>query len=58
MSGNKLIVPVIGATLLAAGGTAAYLYLKGPAKDGTTPLAIAKVVPDDAYMATFISSDL
>lgn len=58
MSGKKLLLPAVGAAVLAAGGAAAYLYLKGPAKDGTTPLAIANVVPDEAYMTAFVSSDM
>lgn len=58
MSGKKLLLPAVGAAVLVAGGAAGYWYLKGPAKDGTTPLAIAKTIPDEAYMAAFISSDL
>ncbi|NJP09056.1 MAG: DUF3352 domain-containing protein [Leptolyngbyaceae cyanobacterium RU_5_1] len=58
MSGKKFLLPAIGAAVLVAGGTAAYLYFKGPAKGGMAPLAIAKVVPDDAYLATYFSSDL
>lgn len=58
MSGKKLLVPAVGAAVLVAGGAAGYWYLKGPATDGTTPLAIAKTIPDEAYMAAFISSDL
>ncbi|MDX2232835.1 MAG: DUF3352 domain-containing protein [Leptolyngbyaceae cyanobacterium bins.349] len=58
MSGKKLLLPAVGAAVLVAGGAAGYWYLKGPAKDGITPLTIAKQIPDEAYMATFISSDL
>lgn len=57
MSG-KVLLPAVGAAVLVAGGAAAYLYFKGPAKDGTTALAIAKAVPDEAYLTAFISSDL
>lgn len=58
MSGKKLLLPAVGAAVLVAGGAAGYWYLKGPAKDGTTPLAIAQTIPDEAYLAAFISSDL
>ncbi|MDX2239161.1 MAG: DUF3352 domain-containing protein [Leptolyngbyaceae cyanobacterium bins.302] len=58
MSGKKLLLPAAGAAVLIAGGAAGYWYLKGPAIDGTTPLALAKTIPDEAYMAAFISSDL
>lgn len=58
MAGKKLLLPAVGAAVLVAGGAAAYWYLKGPAKDGTTPLAIAKTIPDEAYMTAFVSSDL
>jgi len=58
MSGKKLLLPAVGAAVLVAGGAAGYWYLKGPAKDGTTPLAIAKTIPDEAYLAAFVSSDL
>ncbi|MBF2026328.1 MAG: DUF3352 domain-containing protein [Oscillatoriales cyanobacterium C42_A2020_001] len=58
MSGKKLLLPAVGAAVLVAGGAAAYLHFKGPAKDGTTPLAIAKTIPDEAYLTAFISSDL
>jgi hypothetical protein len=58
MAGKKLLLPAVGAAVLVAGGAAGYWYLKGPAKDGTTPLAIAKTIPDEAYMTAFVSSDL
>lgn len=57
MSAKKFLLPAVGATVLAAGGAAAYLYLKGPAVDGNTPLTMASVVPDEAYMTAFISSN-
>ncbi|EKQ71272.1 Protein of unknown function (DUF3352) [Leptolyngbyaceae cyanobacterium JSC-12] len=57
MSGKKLLLPTVGAAVVLAGGAAAYMYLKGPAKDGTSPLAIAKTVPDEAYLVAFVSSD-
>ena len=57
MSAKKFLLPAVGATVLAAGGAAAYLYLKGPATDGNTPLTLATVIPDEAYMTAFVSSD-
>lgn len=57
MSATKLLAPVVGAIAIAAGGTAAYLHFKTTPKDVMTPLAIAQIVPDEAYMAAFISAD-
>lgn len=57
MPNKNLLLPAVSAAVLVAGGAAGYFYLRGPARDGTTPLAIAKTVPDEAYMAAFISSD-
>jgi Protein of unknown function (DUF3352) len=56
MSLKKLILPAVGVAAVA-GGTAAYFYWNGAAGGGANPLAIAKVIPDDAYMAAFISTD-
>ena len=56
----KLVVPGIIAGAVAVGGIAAYFYLKViPANEGTSPVASAKIVPDEAMMAGFIdiSSD-
>jgi len=57
MSATKFLAPAIGAIAIAAGGTAAYMHFKNTPKDVMTPLAIAQIVPDDAYMAAFISAD-
>ncbi|PZV11795.1 MAG: metalloendopeptidase [Leptolyngbya sp.] len=57
MSATKFLAPVVGTIAIAAAGTAAYMHFKNTSKDLMTPLAIAQVVPDDAYMATFISAD-
>lgn len=57
MSTTKLLAPVVGAIAIAAGGTAAYLHFKNTPQGVMTPLAIAQVVPDEAYMATFISAN-
>lgn len=51
----KLIVPGIIAGAVAIGGIAAYYYLKViPAQEGTSPVASAKIVPDEAWMAGYI----
>jgi hypothetical protein len=56
MSVKKLILPAVGAAAVA-GGAAAFMYFNGATGDSASPLAIAKVIPDDAYMAAFISTD-
>jgi Protein of unknown function (DUF3352) len=56
MSMKKLILPGIGIAAVV-GGAAAFLYFNGATGDSANPLAIAKVIPDDAYMAAFISTD-
>jgi hypothetical protein len=59
MSAKKFLLPVVGAAVVAGGAGAAYWYYNtATMKSGVTPMAIAQVVPDDAYMATFVSSDL
>ena len=56
MSVKKLILPAVAATALA-GGVAGYLYFNGTTGDSATPLGIAKVIPNQAYMAAFIATD-
>lgn len=56
MSVKKLILPAVAATALA-GGVAGYLYFNGATGDSATPLGIAKVIPNQAYMAAFIATD-
>lgn len=54
----KYIIPGVIAGTLAVGGVAAYLYLKViPAQQGTSTLAIAKIVPDEAWMTASINLD-
>ncbi|MGB7414480.1 MAG: DUF3352 domain-containing protein, partial [Thermosynechococcaceae cyanobacterium] len=54
----KLIIPALIGGSVAIGGAAAYLYLKGiPSQVGIDPNASAKIVPDEALMASFISGD-
>ncbi|MEX0272693.1 DUF3352 domain-containing protein [Leptolyngbyaceae cyanobacterium UHCC 1019] len=57
MSATKFLAPTIGAIAIATGGTAAYMHFKNTPKEVMTPLAIAQVVPNDAYMTAFISAD-
>ena len=56
MSVKKLILPAVAVTALA-GGVAGYFYFNGASGDSATPLGIAKVIPDEAYAAAFISTD-
>lgn len=51
------LLPAVVAIGIVAGGAAAYWYFKGNFGSGTSPLASAKVVPDEALMAAFISTD-
>jgi hypothetical protein len=54
---NWLIPVGIGAAVVIAGGaTVSYLYLRGTFSD-VSPLASAKIVPNQALMAGFISPD-
>ncbi len=54
---SKFLIPAVGAAVVVAGGVASYFYFKGAFGGATSPLASAKVVPDEALMATFISTD-
>ncbi len=55
---SKFLIPAIGAVALVAGSIAAYMYFfKGPNGDVSGALSSAKLVPDNALMATFISTD-
>lgn len=58
MSAKKFIIPAIGVAALAGGGAAAYLTFFKPASlDAFNPQAIAKMVPDEAYMVAYVSTD-
>jgi hypothetical protein len=60
MPGNKskFLIPAVGAAVVVVGGIAAYMYfLTGPSGDSSGALSSAKVVPDDAIMATYITTD-
>ncbi len=54
---SKFLIPAIGAAVIVTGSIAAYMYLKGPSGDSSDALASAKVVPNAAFMATYISTD-
>lgn len=56
MALKKLILPGLAVVALV-GGAAGFFFLNRTSSDKTTPLAIAKVLPDEAYMATFVSTD-
>ena len=55
MSVKKLILPAVAVAVV--GGVAGYLYFNRASGDSATPLGIAKVIPDEAYAAAFISTD-
>jgi Protein of unknown function (DUF3352) len=54
---SNLLVPVLATGVVVASGVAAYFYFRGGFGDGASPLASAKIVPDEALMASFISTD-
>ncbi len=55
---SKFLIPTIGTTVIVAGGVAAYMYFKGgPTGNISGALDSAKLVPNEAIMATYISTD-
>lgn len=55
---SNLLIPALGAAVLVVvGGVAAYFYFNKPTGGALTPLASAKVVPSEALMVTYISTD-
>lgn len=57
-SKSKFLIPAVGAAVVVAGGIAAYMYFKsGPSGDISGALNSAKVIPNEAFMATYISTD-
>lgn len=54
---SNLLFPVLATGVVVASGVAAYVYFRGGFGDGASPLASAKIVPDEALMASFISTD-
>jgi Protein of unknown function (DUF3352) len=56
-SGLRLL-PIVGvAAVLVAGGAAAYMALKGAPTGSDGVLASAELIPDSAWMATYIPTD-
>lgn len=57
-SRSKFIIPAVSTAIVVAGGIAAYMYLKGgPSGDISSVLDAAKIVPDEAILATYISTE-
>ncbi len=54
---SKFLIPAIGAAVIVTGSIAAYMYLKGPSGNSSDALASAKIVPSEAFIATYISTD-
>lgn len=55
---SKFLIPAVGAAVVVFGSIAAYMYFKGgPSGDISGALGSAKLVPDEALMATYISTD-
>lgn len=55
---SSIVNPLtLGLAVIVAGGAVGYLYLKGVFSDATSPLASAKVVPNEALMTGIISTD-
>lgn len=54
---SNLLFPVLATGVVVASGVTAYVYFRGGFGDGSSPLASAKIVPDEALMASFISTD-
>ncbi|MBD2608004.1 DUF3352 domain-containing protein [Scytonema hofmannii FACHB-248] len=54
---SKFLIPAIGAAVIVTGSIAAYMYLKGPFGNSSDALASAKIVPSEAFIATYISTD-
>ncbi|WP_009633326.1 DUF3352 domain-containing protein [Synechocystis sp. PCC 7509] len=54
---SNFLFPALATAVVVASGIAAYVYFRGGLGDGASPLASAKIVPDEALMASFISPD-
>lgn len=54
---SKTLFPIIGTAVVVTGGVAACLYWNGNFGDATSAFGSAKVVPDEALMASFVSTD-
>jgi Protein of unknown function (DUF3352) len=54
---SKFLIPAIGAAVIVAGSIAAYMYLHRPSGNSSDALASAKIVPSEAFLTTYISTD-
>ena len=54
---SNLLFPLLATAAVVASGVAAYVYFRGGFGDNASPLASAKIIPDEALMASFISPD-
>jgi Protein of unknown function (DUF3352) len=54
---SKFLIPAVGTAVVVVAGIVAYMYLKGPSGDGSGALGSAKIVPSQALMATYITTD-
>jgi hypothetical protein len=55
---SRFLIPIVGSAVVVAGSVAAYNYFNnGPAGDISGALESAKIVPNEAVMATYISTD-
>jgi Protein of unknown function (DUF3352) len=55
---SKFLIPAVSAAVVVTGGIAAYmLFFRGPSGDGSGALASAKIVPENALMAAYITTD-
>ncbi|MDJ0795723.1 MAG: DUF3352 domain-containing protein [Calothrix sp. MO_167.B12] len=54
---SKFLIPALGLGAIVLGSIAAYIYLKGPSGDASGAWESAKIVPDEALMATYITTD-
>ncbi|MBW4664756.1 MAG: DUF3352 domain-containing protein [Chroococcus sp. CMT-3BRIN-NPC107] len=53
---SNLLFPLLATAVVVASGVAAYVYFRGGG-NSASPLASAKIVPDEAIIASFISPD-
>jgi Protein of unknown function (DUF3352) len=57
-SKSKFLIPAVSAAAVAVVGIAAYMYFfKGPSGDSSGAIASARVVPSNALVATYITTD-
>jgi hypothetical protein len=56
---SKFLIPAVGAAaVVVVGSVAAYMFFKGgPSGDASGALASAKVIPERALMATYVTTD-